>query len=99
MEIALRVGECCLSCHLMRFKAEKEALKWLSKTGIAALALQRQLGVCYNSIKHKLMQVMKERDDSKDGRALWVIRMIYAFKIICLDQVKKHTILYKNRII
>jgi hypothetical protein len=39
-----------------------------AKTGIAALALQRQLGVCYNtawSIKHKLMQVMKERDDSK----------------------------------
>ena len=31
MEIALRLGECCLSCHLMRFKAEKEALKWLSK--------------------------------------------------------------------
>jgi len=39
-----------------------------AKTGISALALARQLGVCYNtawSIKHKLMQVMKERDDSQ----------------------------------
>ncbi len=39
-----------------------------SKTGIAALALKRQLGVSYNtawSIKQKIMQVMKERDDSK----------------------------------
>jgi len=32
------------------------------------MALHRQLGVSYNSawsMKHKLMQVMKERDDSK----------------------------------
>jgi hypothetical protein len=39
-----------------------------AKTDIAALTLQRQLGVCYNtawSVKHKLMQVMQERDDSK----------------------------------
>ncbi|NOX75503.1 MAG: IS1595 family transposase [Gammaproteobacteria bacterium] len=39
-----------------------------AKTGISALALARQLGVCYNtawSIKYKLMQVMKERDDSR----------------------------------
>jgi hypothetical protein len=39
-----------------------------AKTGLSALALHRQLGVSYNtawSIKHKLMQVMKERDDSK----------------------------------
>ena len=37
-----------------------------SKTGVSALELQRQLGVSYNtawSIKHKIMQVMKERDD------------------------------------
>jgi hypothetical protein len=39
-----------------------------AKTGISALSLRRQLGVSYNtawSIKQKLMQVMKERDDSK----------------------------------
>jgi transposase-like protein len=39
-----------------------------AKTGLSALSLQRQLGVSYNtawSIKQKLMQVMKERDDSK----------------------------------
>jgi transposase-like protein len=39
-----------------------------SKTGLSALALKRQIGVSYNtawSMKHKIMQVMKERDDSK----------------------------------
>jgi transposase-like protein len=39
-----------------------------AKTGLSALALKRQLGVSYNtawSMKHKIMQVMKERDDSK----------------------------------
>lgn len=39
-----------------------------SKNGLSALALKREIGVSYNtawSIKHKLMQVMKERDDSK----------------------------------
>lgn len=39
-----------------------------AKTGISAISLHRQLGVSYNtawSIKHKLMQVMKERDDNK----------------------------------
>ncbi len=38
-----------------------------AKTGLSALALMRQLGVSYNtawSLKHKIMQVMKERDDS-----------------------------------
>ncbi|QFY90655.1 IS1595 family transposase [Magnetovirga frankeli] len=37
-----------------------------AKTGLSALALHRQLGVSYNtawSMKHKLMQVMKEQDD------------------------------------
>ena len=40
----------------------------LFKTGLSALALKRQTGVSYNtawSMKHKIMQVMKERDDSK----------------------------------
>jgi hypothetical protein len=46
------------------------AIHWVkqAKTGISALSLHRQLGVSYNtawSIKQKLMQVMKERDDSK----------------------------------
>lgn len=39
-----------------------------AKTGISALSLRCQLGISYNtawSIKQKLMQVMKERDDSK----------------------------------
>jgi hypothetical protein len=39
-----------------------------SKTGLSALALKREIGVSYNtawSMKHKIMQVMKERDDSK----------------------------------
>ena len=39
-----------------------------NKNGISALELKRQLGVNYVtawSIKHKLMQVMKERDDSQ----------------------------------
>jgi hypothetical protein len=39
-----------------------------SKNGLSALALKRDTGVSYNtawSMKHKIMQVMKERDDSK----------------------------------
>lgn len=39
-----------------------------SKTGMSALELKRQIGVSYNtawSIKQKIMQVMKERDDEK----------------------------------
>ena len=39
-----------------------------AKTGLSALALKRQTGVSYNtawSMKQKIMQVMKERDDSK----------------------------------
>lgn len=39
-----------------------------SKSGISALSLKRQIGVSYNTawlVKHKLMQAMKERDDSK----------------------------------
>ena len=37
-----------------------------SKNGLSAMALGRQLGVSYNTawLKHKLMQVMKERDES-----------------------------------
>ena len=39
-----------------------------TKNGISALELSRQLGVSYNtawSLEHKLMQVMKERDDTR----------------------------------
>lgn len=39
-----------------------------SKTGLSALELKRQIGVSYNtawSMKQKIMQVMKERDDSQ----------------------------------
>ena len=39
-----------------------------SKSGVSVLSLKRQLGISYNAawrLKHKLMQVMKERDDSK----------------------------------
>lgn len=39
-----------------------------NKNGISALALRRQLGITYNAawrMKHKLMQVMKERDDQQ----------------------------------
>jgi transposase-like protein len=39
-----------------------------AKTGMSALELKRQVGVSYNtawSMKQKIMQVMKERDDSK----------------------------------
>lgn len=39
-----------------------------AKTCLSALALKRQIGVSYNtawSIKHKIMQAMKERDDRK----------------------------------
>ena len=38
-----------------------------TKNGISALELSRQLAVSYNTawkVKHKLMQVMKERDDT-----------------------------------
>ncbi len=38
-----------------------------AKNGISALEMMRQLGITYNAawrMKHKLMQVMKERDDS-----------------------------------
>jgi len=39
-----------------------------AKNGLSALALSRQLGLSYNSswlMKHKLLQVMKERESSK----------------------------------
>lgn len=39
-----------------------------SKNGMSALALKRNIGVSYNtawSMKHKIMQVMKEREDRK----------------------------------
>ena len=39
-----------------------------SKNGISAMGLKRQLGVSYNTawaVKHKLMQAMRELDDSQ----------------------------------
>ena len=39
-----------------------------TKNGISALELSRQLAVSYNTawkVKHKLMRVMKERDDTR----------------------------------
>ena len=39
-----------------------------SKNCVSALSLKRQLGIGYNAawrLKHKMLQVMKERDDSK----------------------------------
>ena len=39
-----------------------------SKSGLSALAMSRQLGISYNAtwrLKHKLMQAMKERDDTR----------------------------------
>ncbi len=64
------------------FEATKLALtRWFlamhllsqSKNNVAALELMRHLGVCYKTawlVKHKLMQVMREREDSRvlDGR-------------------------------
>ena len=44
-----------------------------AKNAVSALELKRQLGVSYNTawlLKHKLMQVMKERDDTKPLRGL-----------------------------
>ena len=44
-----------------------------SKNGISALDLKRQLGVSYNTawrLKHKLMQTMRERDDSQPLRGI-----------------------------
>ena len=44
-----------------------------SKNGISAMDLERQLGVGYNSawmVKHKLMQAMREREDSQPLRGI-----------------------------
>lgn len=51
-----------------------------SKTGLSALALKREIGVSYNtawSMKHKIMQVMKERDDSKPLRGVIQLDDVY----------------------
>lgn len=51
-----------------------------SKTGVSALALKREIGVSYNtawSMKHKIMQVMKERDDSKRLRGVIQLDDVY----------------------
>lgn len=51
-----------------------------SKTGLSALALKRALGVSYKtawSMKHKIMQVMKERDDSKPLKGIIQLDDVY----------------------
>jgi len=51
-----------------------------SKNGIAALGLHSQLGISCNAawrMKHKLMQVMKERDDRQPLRGLVQIDDVY----------------------
>ena len=51
-----------------------------AKTGLSALELKRQIGVSYNtawSMKHKIMQVMKERDDSKPLRGIIQLDDVY----------------------
>jgi hypothetical protein len=51
-----------------------------SKTGLSALALKRQLGVSYNtawSVKHKVMQAMKERDDKQPLSGFVQIDYVY----------------------
>lgn len=50
------------------------------KTGISILALKRQLGVSYNTawmMKHKIMQVMMERDGSKPLSGLIQLDDVY----------------------
>lgn len=52
----------------------------LAKTDLSTLALARQLGVSYNtgwSVKHKLMQVMKERDGSRSLSSIIQIDDVY----------------------
>jgi len=51
-----------------------------AKTGLSALSLKRQIGVSYNTawgMKQKLMQVMKERDDSKVLRGIVQLDDVY----------------------
>ena len=51
-----------------------------SKTGISALSLKRQVGVSYNTawkVKQKIMQVMKEKDDSRQLTGIIQIDDVY----------------------
>ncbi len=51
-----------------------------AKTGLSALALMRQIGVSYNtawSVKQKIMQAMKERDDRKPLSGLIQLDDVY----------------------
>ncbi|MCU7887799.1 MAG: hypothetical protein KZQ66_14025, partial [Candidatus Thiodiazotropha sp. (ex Lucinoma aequizonata)] len=59
-----------------------------TKNGISALELMRHLGVSYGtawSIKHKLMQVMKEREDGQllDG----IIQMDNAYWRVTIQPI------------
>lgn len=51
-----------------------------SKNGLSALALKRDIGVSYNtawSMKHKIMQAMKERDDSQPLQGIIQLDDVY----------------------
>ena len=50
------------------------------KTAISALELKRQIKVCYKtawSVKHKIMQVMKEQDDKRPLSGIIQIDDVY----------------------
>src|ERR1700675_1239689 len=81
----LQCSSCRYQCSVISgtiFESTKLALtRWFlamhlltqSKNNVSALELKRHLGVCYKSawlMKHKLMEVMREREDSRvlDGR-------------------------------
>jgi hypothetical protein len=61
---------CFLAIHLLT----------QAKTSLSALALKRQISVSYNtarSLKHKIMQAMKERDDRKSLADIFQLDDVY----------------------
>ena len=68
-QVSLTAGTILASTKLpLRIWFPAMYLMTQTKNGISALELSRQLAVSYNTawkVKHKLMQVMKERDDTR----------------------------------